>query len=399
MNLIKTKIRNIIHNIKDTIKICNDKFIKRNNKDKSKQLDFTDIIYVSSQLVHTSSYSISNSHLKINGHKKVSNQAINNRRKNMDITLIDDINNNMLDLIYTSHKNTKKNKGRRIAVDGSQINLNKNLRNDDFILAKNKEYCKAKLGSLYDIDNRVPINYHLSDSLNERQILISQLKFVNKGDTLIMDGGYYSENLINILIDREINFIFRMPSSNLFVQNYVNDNYLFDIHAHNNLNVKCKIIKYIKNNEKMYLLTNLINYSAKTLKKNYMLRWEVETDFRKIKYDILYNNIRSKTKKQVMIDVKIFNFISILLGQLENACKVEHGCKINSKNTIELLYTDLLKKFLYENMTNENMSKIFDIIGIIATTVELVRKNRYHERKRISPSTKWNIYGNRYCAG
>lgn len=130
-----------------------------------------------------------------------------------------------------------------------------------------------------------------------------------------------------------------------------------------------------------------------------MLRWDVETDFRKLKYDILYNNIRSRTKKQVLIDVKILNFISILLGQIEDACKVNNGCKINSKNTIELLYTDLLKLLLYKNMSNENLSKIYGIIGIIAITVELIRKNRYYKRRRITPSTKWNIYENRYCAG
>ena len=399
MNFTKTKIRNIINNIKSTINSCNNKFIKRQNNDKSKQLDFTDIIFASSHLVHASSYSISNSHLKINGKKYISNQAINKRRKNMDISLIDDINDKMLDHIYIPHKNTKNYKCRHIAVDGSQLNLNKNLHKDDFLLSKNKEYCKAKLGSLYDIDKGIPINYHLSDSLNEREILILQLKYVNKGDILIMDGGYYSEKLIGILIDRGINFIFRMPSTNLFVQNYNNDHHIFDIFSDNNKNVKSKIIKYFKNNEDRYLLTNLINCSTKTLKNKYMLRWDVETDFRKLKYDILYNNIRSKTKKQVLIDVKILNFISILLGQIEDACKVKNGCKINSKNTIELLYTDLLKLFLYKNMSNENLSKIYGIIGIIAITVELIRKNRYYKRRRITPSTKWNIYGNRYCAG
>ena len=131
----------------------------------------------------------------------------------------------------------------------------------------------------------------------------------------------------------------------------------------------------------MYLLTNLIDTSAKKLKNNYMSRWEVETDFRKLKYDILYNNIRSKTKKQLMIDIKILNFISILLGQIENACKVKDGSKINTKNTIELLYTNLLKMLLYKKMTKENLSKIYTIINVIATTVELIRKNRYHERR------------------
>lgn len=399
MQIIKTKICKIVNNIKDIIKICNDKFIKRHNKDKTKQLNFADMMYTSSYLVHTSSYSISNSHLRINGRKKISNQAIHKRRKNMDTSLIDDINNNMLKLVYEEHKNTKEYTGRRIAVDGSQLNLNKNLHKDGFILSKNKGYCKAKLSSLYDIDKSIPINYHLSDSMNEREILILQLKYVLKGDTLIMDGGYYSEKLISILIDREINYIFRMSTGNLFVKNYKNNSQIIDIFFNDNKKEKCKIVKYLKNNEWRYLLTNLIHRSAETLKNNYMLRWDVETDFRKLKYDIMYNNIRSKTREQVIIDVKILNFISILSGQLENACKTIPQCKINSKNTIELLYVYLLKLFLYKNMTKENLSKIYDILDIIATTVEKVRKNRSHKRIRLTPSTKWNIYGNKYGTG
>lgn len=316
----------------------------------------------------------------------------------MDLSLLDDINNNMLNHIYSDHKNTKKYKGRLIAVDGSQLNLNKNLHKEGFTLSKNLNYCKTRLGSLFEIDKGIPINYHLSETLNERDILISQLDYVNKGDTLIMDGGYYSNKLINILIDREINFIFRTPSSNLFAKSYINDNNLFNLTTPNKT-ISCKVVKYIKDKDSVYLLTNLIDTTAKKLKNNYMSRWEVETDFRKLKYDVLYNNIRSKTKKQLMIDIKILNFISILLGQIENACKVKDGSKINTKNAIELLYTNLLKMLLYKKMTKENLSKIYTIINVIATTVELIRKNRYHERRRISPSTKWNINGNRYGFG
>ena len=65
INFIKTQILLIVNNIKSSINSCNDKFIKRVNKDKSKQLTFTDLIFTSSHLVHSSSYSISNSHLKI----------------------------------------------------------------------------------------------------------------------------------------------------------------------------------------------------------------------------------------------------------------------------------------------------------------------------------------------
>ena len=214
-----------------------------------------------------------------------------------------------------------------------------------------------------------------------------------------MDGGYYSEYLFGILIDRKINYIFRTPVSNLYVKNYISDNNTFDICSNNGDKNKCKIVKYIKNNEERYLLTNLINYSSKTINNNYIDRWDVETDFRKLKYDILYNNIRSKTKQQVMIDIKILNFNAILLGYIEYICKEKEGCKINSKNTVELFYTRILEKFLYKNMTKENLAEIYFIFEIVATTVELIRKNRHFKRRRIKPCTKWGKNGNKYENG
>lgn len=135
------------------------------------------------------------------------------------------------------------------------------------------------MGSLYDVDNRITINYALSKSLNEREILISQLEYVNDGDILIMDGGYYSEELISILIERDINFIFRMSSTNLFVKNYVNDSRVFEVEF-NDVSTKCKIIKQSKeNNNDRYLMTNLIHKSPNSIKKDYGLRWDVEVDF------------------------------------------------------------------------------------------------------------------------
>jgi len=113
----------------------------------------------------------------------------------MNINLIHQINNDLIELSYTHHGNRKKF-NRIIAVDSSWINVNKDLLKDGFILSKNKSYCKCRIGSLFDVETRTPINYLLSVSSNEREILIEQLKYINEGDILIMDRGYYSKKLL-----------------------------------------------------------------------------------------------------------------------------------------------------------------------------------------------------------
>ena len=146
----------------------------------------------------------------------------------MDITLLDNMSNDLLKIFDDVHWNNKRHEGNVYDVDGSDIILNKTLAKDGFKLSRSGDYCKAKLSSIYDINNKTPINYYLLESLNERDILIKQLDFVKKGDTLIMDGGYYSVNLVNIFIDRGINFIFRMACSNLYSKNYKGNNNIFN---------------------------------------------------------------------------------------------------------------------------------------------------------------------------
>ena len=95
--------------------------------------------------------------------------------------------------------------------------------------------------------------------------------------------------------------------------------------------INCNIIKCNKNNETIYILTNLVNKTRKSIKRLYMQRWTVETDFKKQKYDILFNKIRSKTKKQVMIDILILNLNCLIIALIENLCKTDNSKKINSK--------------------------------------------------------------------
>ena len=264
-----------------------------------------------------------------------------------------------------------------------------------FRLSKNKKYCPVKLGSLFDINERIPINYCMSKGVNERNILIGQLKHTREGDILVMDRGYYSKKLLVELVHRKLDFIFRLSSNNLFVKNYKGNNTIIDVPYDHDKTVKCKVIKYKVGEKNYYLLTNNLSKRSDTLSANYWNRWSIESDFRKVKYDILYNNIRSKTEKQVTIDVKILNIVGMLLGYIENIKKYDNE-KVNSKNAISLFYDKLLQLFLYGKKTKEAINKICDIIGVIIETVELIRKNRNYKRIRILPSTKWNCYGIRY---
>jgi hypothetical protein len=69
--------------------------------------------------------------------------------------------------------------------------------------------------------------------------------------------------------------------------------------------------------------------------------------------------------------------------------------KINGKNCLEILVTDLLFFLLYKKKTKKMINLLLDRINDISLTLITCRKNRSFERKRITPSTKWNINGNK----
>ena len=78
------------------------------------------------------------------------------------------------------------NKPRILAVDGSQINLPKELHKSGFKLSNNKGYSVGHLSGIFDVEKNIPLNYNLVKHSNERIALIEQLKYVKKNDTLVL---------------------------------------------------------------------------------------------------------------------------------------------------------------------------------------------------------------------
>ena len=73
--------------------------------------------------------------------------------------------------------------------------------------------------------------------------------------------------------------------------------------------------------------------------------------------------------------------------------------KINSTNCIEVLYDDLMELLLYQTKDHKTWKNICHMIGIIYEKIINIVFKEQRERIRKSPSTKWNIYGNRYGNG
>ena len=210
LNNIKSKINKLINTLNNT-------YVKRQSK-----ITMNNIVF-GSLYKCLNNYSYDDVQLKINN-KNIENGKYNKvftteafiiKKNNIDASYFLNLNNSLIDQIYND------NKERIFGVDGSNLDLFKNFNSDKYPYAssKTKNYCKAYISCLFDIDAKIPVNYNLSTKNNERQSFKEQFKYLRKNDIVILDRGYYSDDLLMSLEKINVNYIFRLPKSLNIIKN------------------------------------------------------------------------------------------------------------------------------------------------------------------------------------
>lgn len=430
-NNITYKMMNFVTHLTESIAEIGKTFVKRNNiTNKNNKLDFKNTLYSCALALHCKGIEQVSSDLEVDNIISVTKNAIiktrNNEKtyqhiKNLNDDLISKIYdpiNNFLDpynFVLTKNKtaflestnkidkslfinNTNK---RFVACDGLQLNLNKELINCDDIKSSNSEqYGVALISSTYDVLNKIPINYNVTKSnennfnkkkVNETTGFLDQLHLFNSNDVLIFDRWYYDTKLHKTMIDKNIGYMFRMKDNSTHFKNMKNGQ--SQIVVINGTNVQ--LFKYSMKNHNYNILTSITEkVSISEIKALYWKRWQIETDNKKFKYDILTTNIRSKNYNSFLADIECIRFVSIISSIIEYLGKgnLKFKKKFNTQNCIHILYKSLLRLLLYST-DGEEICRILDIV--YKKIIDIVI-NRSFERIRISPSTKWNSYGNRY---
>ena len=384
-NININNLKNIKNRIDKVINSLEKKYIKRDSKITIKNI-FYGLIYKS---LNNNSYDDITNMINYknidNGiyNKTFTTEAFIIKKNKIDSKYFLNLNNSLIECIYDD-------KERLLAVDGSTLNLSKKFNNYNFPFAsKKKTYCKGYLSCLFDVYNKIPINYHLSIKNNERESFLEQSKYLKENDIIIFDRGYHSEELLLELEKINIKYIFRIKKSLNIVKKLVNkDEYLYEENK-----IKRRLIKYVINKNNYYILTNLFNKTIEEIKDNYWSRWEVEVNFKKAKFNLSLETINCKLLNSLEQDIYInhLNFILYYYLNLETNIdlKNKNKCKINDKAGIKFFIENTCYLLTNKKLTNKQIFCIDAQFGLIRNTKFYIQENRNFKRKSVIKKTKW----------
>ena len=106
--------------------------------------------------------------------------------------------------------------GRRIhAVDGMKVNLPRQLADEGYAIPGGAHYPQGLVSCLYRLDSKMPIDFSLTASTNERLAALAHFDALEPDDVVVFDRGYFSYELLYDLVGRGAHPVFRIQRNSV----------------------------------------------------------------------------------------------------------------------------------------------------------------------------------------
>ncbi len=262
------------------------------------------------------SYATVSSHLADNGDAFVTHSALHAACKKNSDTYVNSLISKTLEL-FLPYGNR-----RYIAVDATGIALSKVLAaENNFRLTPSGSYATAMLTGLYDVTHKMPIAVHITAHHDERKALLECLSHLKRNDCLIGDRGYFSLELVLLLMEMGIDFVFRLKGNSRMISNPI---------------ANTRIVDYQINGNDYYLITSLKTIEElQNCKHLYHERWKIEEWFKFLKGHLggdfyCYNScqeVQESVKWQQFVSI-VFAYLSLISPDVNMKGAITHAEKI-----------------------------------------------------------------------
>jgi len=316
---------------------------------------------------------------------------------------------------------------RLFAVDGSKINLPRELLDDGYSTpAKNAYYPQGLLSCLYQLKSQLPFDFDLVSHANERLCALGHLQVLQAGDIVVYDRGYFSYVLLHRHIQTGIHAIFRLqensssaikaffatPQTDIEITWLPSPQTRAEIKSQypdlEILPLKLRLLKYKIGDSVFCLGTTLLvaeRYPLQEFLDVYHGRWGIEELYKVSKRIFVIEDFHGKTVRGVKQEI-FAHFVLVTLNRLfANRADIELNAgpastafasqtpspaspvrRTNFKNCIHVLERGLEQLLLLHQ-------RIGDVVQQLFTTIlgrnQRVRPNRSFIRRSMKPETKW----------
>ena len=321
---------------------------------------------------------------------------------------------------YTRDCNDSQWKEHRIyAVDGSKINLPRQLIHESYkIPSDNAHYPQGLLSCLYELRSKIPKDFDLVSHSDERQVARRHLAALSKNDVVVYDRGYFSYAMLSWHIARGIHPIFRIKTkASDIVDNFIasseTDTIVDFIPSKNNQTairkkhgdiefkqIPFRLVKYTVAGTTYILGTTLLDqekYTTENLSDVYHSRWGIEELYKISKNFMGVEDFHGQSKRGVKQEL-FAHFILITLTRIfsnhsedsfnsQNGEDSERNVKANFKNCLVTVARNIERLLFQQSVLLKET--INHIMTSIFSCRQKQRPNRSYDRRSRKPIGKW----------
>lgn len=357
-------------------------------------------------------------------------------RKKLDEKIFKHVNRRILDT-YAPEASRYTWLGHRLfAVDGSKINLPRQLVARGYKLSSDKtHYPQGLLSCLYEVKPQLPFDFDLVSHANERLCAKQHLDILKKNDVVVYDRGYFSYVMLHQHCAAGVHAIFRLqassctvirefftgPQTDILVSICPSERSQLDIRKEypelNIIPLKMRLLKYEINGSVFCLGTTLVEehqrYPLREFMGVYHARWGVEELYKVSKDIFTIEDFHGKTERGVKQEI-FAHFVLVTMNRLfANRADSElnptsasnlptqqysrssmpdevHGAmqqlKTNFKNCIHVFAKNLEELLFLHRRAKAVVQSVF---RVIVRRHQRVRPGRSYVRKSMRPGSKW----------
>ena len=302
--------------------------------------------------------------------------------------------------------------GRRVfAIDGTKINLQRSPDLDAAFGVPECGYCPQVLVSvLLDVCAKAPVDVEVSPyASSERAHLFNMLPSLARKDVLILDRGYPSHEVLQTLVQEEIDFLVRVPSTHTFaaideLRESDGDDYLFDVDPPegsppewSRITLRAVRLKGPDGTESFFLTTlRRSQFSRRQLRELYRMRWEAEEFYKLLKGPYIgQGQFRSKSpagvKQEIHALVLFLAIARVLMATAAKAAGADYD-SLSQKSAVLGLAAYVSRLFL----APDEQVAIRDLRALLRRIVRIRdkrRPGRSHLRRSFRPRLRWGPGG------